>query len=82
MLQYSIFGDTVNTASRMESAGRPGCVQISEDTAVLLKTYFHQQFILKERGVIAVKGKANLKTFWLEEAVDEQLNEREVAEMK
>eukprot|EP01135_Chromosphaera_perkinsii_P005934 Nk52_evm2s373 gene=Nk52_evmTU2s373 len=66
VLQYSIFGDTVNTASRMESSGSPGRVQISSDTATLLQTRFPGEFQLSERGMIAVKGKTDMKTFWLD----------------
>jgi len=50
---YDLWGDTVNTASRMESTGSRR-VQVSEATYLLLK----DQFELEERGEIEVKGKA------------------------
>ena len=58
---YDLWGDTVNTASRMESTGVPGRVQVSEATYLLLK----DQFELEERGEIEVKGKGKLRTYLL-----------------
>jgi len=57
---YDLWGDTVNTASRMESHGEPGTVQVTEETYRLLEGHF----ALKKRGRIAVKGKGELDT-WL-----------------
>lgn len=59
---YDIWGDTVNTASRMESTGLPGKIQVSETTYDLLKN----QYKFEERGLIEVKGKGQIKTFILE----------------
>jgi class 3 adenylate cyclase len=55
---YDLWGDTVNTASRMESHGVPGEVQVSETTAELLRG----KFALVERGVVDVKGKGPMRT--------------------
>ena len=60
--QYDVWGDTVNTASRMESHGEPGRIQISDATHDLIK----DQFVTTPRGSIAVKGKGTLMTWWLE----------------
>jgi adenylate cyclase len=58
---YDLWGDTVNTASRMESHGRNDRVQVPASTAELLRTHFH----LEPRGVIEVKGKGEMETWFL-----------------
>lgn len=58
---YDVWGDTVNTASRMESHGAAGRVQVSDVTAERLSASFE----LEERGPIEVKGKGKMKTWWL-----------------
>ena len=60
--QYDIWGDTVNTASRMESHGEPGRIQISEATYQQIKDDFDTTL----RGPIQVKGKGTLTTWYLE----------------
>jgi class 3 adenylate cyclase len=60
-LQYDIWGDAVNIASRMESQGRPGKIQISADLYQLLS----DEFICERRGLIDVKGKGQMETWWL-----------------
>ena len=60
--QYDIWGDTVNTASRMESHGEPGRIQITEATYRLIKDSFQTTL----RGPIQVKGKGSLTTWYLD----------------
>lgn len=61
--QYDIWGDTVNTASRMESSGEVGKVNISETTHELVK----HEFYFKYRGEVEAKGKGLLKMFFVEQ---------------
>jgi class 3 adenylate cyclase len=58
---YDLWGDTVNTASRMESHGAPGLIHISDATRALLPPGFD----LEERGEIAVKGKGEMRTWFV-----------------
>jgi len=58
---YDLWGDAVNIASRMESQGEPGCIQVTEATYARLKEAYH----LERRGSIPVKGKGEMIAYWL-----------------
>jgi class 3 adenylate cyclase len=58
---YDLWGDTVNTASRMESHGIAGQIQVTEATYQQLKTHY----LFEPRGKIPVKGKGEMETYWL-----------------
>jgi class 3 adenylate cyclase len=60
-MSYKVWGDTVNTASRMQSHSIPGQIQISEATYRLLG----DSFVCEARGAIEVKGKGVLETYLL-----------------
>jgi class 3 adenylate cyclase len=60
---YDIWGDTVNTASRMESSGEAGEVNVSEDTYSLIKDHFDTE----SRGKIHAKNKGEIEMYFLKE---------------
>lgn len=64
--QYDIWGDTVNTASRMESSGQAGKVNISHHTYEKIKD--DGAFAFQERGKVLVKGKGELDMYFVDRA--------------
>jgi class 3 adenylate cyclase len=58
---YDLWGDAVNTASRMESQGTPGQIQVTRATYDLLSP----AFTLERRGTVEVKGKGAMETWYL-----------------
>lgn len=58
---YDLWGDTVNTASRMESHSHPDCIHVTECVYQRLR----DEYLFEEQGVISIKGKGEMKTYLL-----------------
>uniref|UniRef100_A0A3Q3G4A7 Adenylate cyclase type 6 n=1 Tax=Labrus bergylta TaxID=56723 RepID=A0A3Q3G4A7_9LABR len=63
--QYDIWGNTVNVASRMDSTGVPDCIQVTTDLHQVLAD---KGYVLECRGVVKVKGKGEMTTYFLNDA--------------
>jgi class 3 adenylate cyclase len=58
---YDLWGDTVNIASRMETTGMGGRIQVTPEVYNRLK----QRFTFEPRGPVLVKGRGQMDSFWL-----------------
>ena len=67
-------GDTVNTASRMESSGLPGCIQVTEATWLRVRERYSSQV----REGVEVKGKGPMTTYLLDPDGRLQMRERQI----
>eukprot|EP00980_Cylindrotheca_fusiformis_P018549 scaffold6142_cov116-Cylindrotheca_fusiformis.AAC.6 len=63
--RFQLFGDTMNTAARMEQSGERHCVHLSQTSADLLKEAGLGKWIVPRRSKIFVKGKGDMQTYWL-----------------
>ena len=63
--RFQLFGDTVNTAARMESTGHPRRIQISSETAGYLAKAGKEEWCQKRSDTVVAKGKGELTTYWL-----------------
>jgi class 3 adenylate cyclase len=63
--RFQLFGDTVNTAARMESTGQRNRIQCSQSTADQLIVAGKQSWITPREGMIIAKGKGEMQTYWI-----------------
>lgn len=63
--RFQLFGDTVNTAARMESAGSPGKIHVSSVTANLLIDAGKKHWVTERDHMITAKGKGKMQTYWV-----------------
>jgi class 3 adenylate cyclase len=68
--RFQLFGDTVNTAARMESCGQMGRVHVSESTAALLESAGKAGWVTRREDLVEAKGKGSLQTYWIAPEVD------------
>eukprot|EP00934_Nitzschia_sp_Nitz4_P004396 Nitzschia sp. Nitz4//scaffold538_size3491//2//1851//NITZ4_009265-RA/size3491-augustus-gene-0.3-mRNA-1//-1//CDS//3329554128//4386//frame0 len=65
--RFQLFGDTVNTAARMESTGQPNKIQVSAETASLIEESNSPDiWVLPRDDEVEAKGKGTLQTYWLD----------------
>ncbi|KAL3937632.1 MAG: hypothetical protein SGBAC_007306, partial [Bacillariaceae sp.] len=63
--RFQLFGDTMNTAARMEHTGERNRIQLTQETADLLKEAGWAKWIVPRSTTIFVKGKGNMQTYWM-----------------
>lgn len=61
-----LFGDTMNTVSRIETSSYPGLIQVSQETAELLMKFGKQGWLKKRQDKVSAKGKGDIQTYWLD----------------
>merc|ERR1711988_30658 len=72
--RFQLFGDTVNTAARMESTGVRNRVHISEETAKLIKDAGKVHWLTPREEMVEAKGKGKLSTYWVFEKKDRRMS--------
>lgn len=70
--RFQLFGDTVNTAARMESNGQKGRIQVSSTTASLLSTVGKSHWLTAREDLVDAKGKGKMQCYWVSTVVPEK----------
>lgn len=68
--RFQLFGDTVNTAARMESNGQKGRIQVSQTTADLLVDAGKEKWLTARKDLIEAKGKGKMQTYWVSDVTN------------
>mmetsp|Transcript_1046 Transcript_1046/g.2212 ORF Transcript_1046/g.2212 Transcript_1046/m.2212 type:complete len:1145 (-) Transcript_1046:169-3603(-) len=63
--RFQLFGDTMNTTSRIETTGKKGMIHISQSTAELLQEAGKGHWIIPREDKVVAKGKGELITYWM-----------------
>jgi hypothetical protein len=63
--RFQLFGDTVNTAARIESTGERDKIHLSSESAEQLKTFGKGHWIKQREALVQAKGKGEIQTYWL-----------------
>ena len=63
--RFQLFGDTMNTASRMESTSEKNSIQVSSATAEFIKQAGKEHWLTEREGPVVAKGKGTMQTYWL-----------------
>ena len=65
MTAWQLFGDTMNTASRMETTSEKGRIQLSQETAQLIRAAGKEKWLIHRDEAVVAKGKGEMQTYWL-----------------
>jgi class 3 adenylate cyclase len=64
--RFQLFGDSMNTAARIDTSGVGGSIHLSQVTAELLISAGHSKWLLPRRDLVTAKGKGVMRTYWLQ----------------
>jgi class 3 adenylate cyclase len=77
--RFQLFGDTMNTASRMESNGLRDKIQVSQDTADLLLAAGKSKWLTRREEKVVAKGKGDMQTYWVAVGIAKISSDRDMS---